>query len=690
MLVTDLFASQEIQDVLNSDIAINALLTKLKKSILVCEEFTKFIRKKYIVEESYLDELSKQYRNFFNSDNTIVTSSSSVMHRNIVKVCSFDGSMAQVRQNYIQSLMKMYDELSSLLLTMTKLRKSVKDISRHLEKNVADAIHLAEKAQNRYISLCQDWERLRLADPTKTKLTLRGSKNYREQEEELTRKIDSADLDYSQKVDIATSLRDKFITIERPRIVTELKDLILELDIAITIQLQKYSILYESMIVNSGTVVSPISTSNKVSMKSISSTINNEHDLYDYLKRFTGNRENFVNKNLIPVSYSEHPSMKKGRSRSLSSSSANKVPLTFAVDPSRNSIPKRLISTHNETPFTKSNIPLSITSPSLSVGRLSVVTSPPLPGTPILPKSTTLPQLPNSGNTIGTGSSLINVKSMVDAVKNPTVTDNGIEPKVIDQNTSNEKPGKSFKTLDPSLSKANTENISAAINLASLEANRPVSRFQPLVLSPPITPIDFKVFGKPLEKLFEYEQDMVPSIVRQCIHVIDKYGLELEGIYRVSPVVTELTKLKEEVDNNPSSITTLIPPPNHTEGDIHLVASLLKAFFAALPDTLFPDSFSTDLMTCLFIDDVKTRRNYMHGLIYQFPDAQYWTLRSLVFHLKRIIAHEDKNRMNMKAISIIWGPALIPPNKSDVNDVDFHIQLFETLFSVADQAFEPE
>lgn len=36
----------EIQSVLNSDVAINALLGRLKQSLLTCEEFIKFLRKK--------------------------------------------------------------------------------------------------------------------------------------------------------------------------------------------------------------------------------------------------------------------------------------------------------------------------------------------------------------------------------------------------------------------------------------------------------------------------------------------------------------------------------------------------------------------------------------------------------------------------------------------------------------------
>ena len=64
--------------------------------------------------------------------------------------------------------------------------------------------------------------------------------------------------------------------------------------------------------------------------------------------------------------------------------------------------------------------------------------------------------------------------------------------------------------------------------------------------------------------------------------------------------------------------------------------------------------------------------------------------RQLLFHLKRILANEEKNRMNLKALCIIWGPTIIAASNDDMNDVNYQILAMETLLDVADQAFEPE
>ncbi|SMN19255.1 similar to Saccharomyces cerevisiae YBR260C RGD1 GTPase-activating protein (RhoGAP) for Rho3p and Rho4p, possibly involved in control of actin cytoskeleton organization [Maudiozyma saulgeensis] len=661
-----LLDSPEIQNVMNSDIAINALLTRLKTSLLTCEEFTKFLRKKYLFEEEHTEELSKQYKHFFTTTNGV-----SSLRKMIHDVLEFDGKLAKVKQSYLTALQKMYDEISALLLTITKMRKSVKENSRRLEKDVVDAIHAAEKAQSRYISLCQDYEKVRMADPSKTKLTLRGSRTTKEQEEDLLRKIDSADLEYKQRVDHSDSLRHNFLTRERPRIVQELKDLILELDTAMAIQLQKYTIWTENLILNSGVTVSPFDKPQN-SMKGIANSVKNEQDLYNFLNKYNASSKSglLLNKNLIPVEYKKHPSMAKRRN------SVNKAPPKYAVDPARNSIPKRILSTHNESPFHPSSS-TNFGTPIIASNSSSKYASSTPMGTSQLSSTTSRSFVP------------LNQPSKP---RKSIDTFNGNEKQAtVSNNNPNSRNGGNFHSLDPGKGDARMPSISnTLVSTDTTDSDRPVSYLQTDVRMPAGVQNNFKTFGVPLENLIEYEQDMVPAIVRQCIFVIDKYGLQLEGIYRKSANVLDVSKLKEEIDKDPSNISMILPGNNHSDSDIYLVGSLLKSFFSLLPDPLVPGIIGPELKTCISIEDPKTRKNYMHNLLYKLPDAQYWTLRSLLFHLKRIIANEESNRMNQKAVCIIWGPTIVPINEEDPNDVNYQIASMEVLLDVADQAFEPE
>lgn len=649
----------EIQNVLNSDVAINALLGRLKQSLLTCEEFIKFLRKKVFFEDEHVEELGKQFKHFFMD----TTNGSSSLKRRIHEILEYDGKLAKVKKSYVTALQKMYDEMSALLFTMTKMRKSVKENSRRLEKEVSDAIHIAEKSQSRYNSLCQDWDKLRLADPTKTKLTLRGSKTTKEQEEELLRKIDTADLEYKQKVDHSTSLRATFINKERPKIVSELRDLILETDTALSIQLQKYTIWTENLILNSGVTVAPVEASK--SMRSVASSVSNARDLYMYLNKYNSSTKSgsMVNRNLIPVNYKKHSSMIKisGPSPTTNTNSKTSMP-SFSVDTGKNSKNKKT-SENPSGQYNSSNLGTSTSSSKTAASATGVVLG------------------------AATGAAA----SGIPHVSNGSSSDDKETRKEKDKSLPFGGPSSDFKTLDPGNSNTMRAPSEATdFTTVTSESDRPLSQVQTNASMPPGTQKNFKTFGVPLEDLVEYEQDMVPAIVRQCIYVIDKYGLDLEGIYRRSANIAEMSKLKEEIDKEPDNIAMILPSKNFKDDDIYLVASLLKAFFASLPDTLLPAEVTDDVKTCLSIPDEKTRKNFMHGLIYKLPDAQYWTLRALLFHLKRVVSHEPKNRMGTRQLYIIWGPTIISPNDEEPNDVNFQIKTMEVLYDVADQAFEQD
>ena len=57
------------------------------------------------------------------------------------------------------------------------------------------------------------------------------------------------------------------------------------------------------------------------------------------------------------------------------------------------------------------------------------------------------------------------------------------------------------------------------------------------------------VFGVSLEDLLKRDGSAIPLVVYQCIQAIDLYGVEMEGIYRVSGSATHVAKLKAQFDH---------------------------------------------------------------------------------------------------------------------------------------------
>lgn len=62
---------------------------------------------------------------------------------------------------------------------------------------------------------------------------------------------------------------------------------------------------------------------------------------------------------------------------------------------------------------------------------------------------------------------------------------------------------------------------------------------------PPLRP----VFGVSLEDLFNRDGSAVPMVVYQCLQAVDLFGLEVEGIYRLSGTASHITKLRSIFDN---------------------------------------------------------------------------------------------------------------------------------------------
>ena len=57
------------------------------------------------------------------------------------------------------------------------------------------------------------------------------------------------------------------------------------------------------------------------------------------------------------------------------------------------------------------------------------------------------------------------------------------------------------------------------------------------------------IFGLSLEDLLKRDGSAIPLVVYQCIQAVDLYGLEVEGIYRLSGSSAHVSKLRSTFDN---------------------------------------------------------------------------------------------------------------------------------------------
>lgn len=93
------------------------------------------------------------------------------------------------------------------------------------------------------------------------------------------------------------------------------------------------------------------------------------------------------------------------------------------------------------------------------------------------------------------------------------------------------------------------------------------------------------------------------------------------------------------------------------------------------------------------------RRDAIHSLINDLPDANYSCIRTLALHLHkysskiifsdyRVTDYSDLNRMTAHNLASIFGPTLLGPENSGIEDARAQIRVTETIITHAMDMFE--
>ncbi|XP_049633120.1 rho GTPase-activating protein 12 isoform X2 [Suncus etruscus] len=170
-----------------------------------------------------------------------------------------------------------------------------------------------------------------------------------------------------------------------------------------------------------------------------------------------------------------------------------------------------------------------------------------------------------------------------------------------------------------------------------------------------------QVFGCNIASLCQRENGTVPKFVKLCIEHVEQYGLDVDGIYRVSGNLAVIQKLRfavnhdEKLDLNDSKWE-----------DIHVITGALKMFFRELPEPLFTFNHFNDFVNAIK-QEPRQRVSAVKDLIKQLPKPNQETMQVLFRHLKRVIENGEKNRMTYQSIAIVFGPTLLKPEKETGN-----------------------
>ncbi|XP_061444863.1 rho GTPase-activating protein 27 isoform X2 [Rhineura floridana] len=188
-----------------------------------------------------------------------------------------------------------------------------------------------------------------------------------------------------------------------------------------------------------------------------------------------------------------------------------------------------------------------------------------------------------------------------------------------------------------------------------------------------------QVFGCHLQVLCDREKSTVPQFVRQCISTVEKRGLDIDGLYRISGNLATIQKLRYKVDRDER-----LDLDDGRWDDVHVITGALKLFFRELPEPLFPFSHFDKFIAAIKITEPSRRSHRLRELVNSLPPANHNTMRVLFQHLCRVIELREENRMSVQSIAIVFGPTLLKPEAEEGNmtmHMVFQNQIVEQILS---------
>jgi hypothetical protein len=470
------------------------------------QDFASFLKRRGALEEEHAGSLKKLSRLTIDGlrkpesrHETYSTQFEQVLHAN--------ERIADNGTQFGLALHAMHENLLQLSNKMDANRKTWKQQGLAAENKVQDAEKLAEKAKAKYDQLADDLDRVKTGDTgAGRKFGLKGPKSAAQHEEDLQRKTQAADQDYSTKVQTAQASRKELVATTRPQAVAALLDLIKEMDAALTMEMQKYgksaapllssnmltfaASFNEKLVVNNGQVVVPqplkgSSVQAPPSVNQLIYQINNEKDFDDYILKHASKAPLAKSE----LHYTKHPTQALAQS--------HPTPPPAASGARRTSVQMQ------------GQPPPAFTLPQPDAHPSSTFHPEPAPQSSY-PSYTQPPQPP---------------QSQIPQAQPPQHTSSAYSPVAQNPYSQSDYP------RGPAGHATAQQSSGVLYNNTSSQ--------------PPTNP----VFGLTLEDLFRRDGSPVPMVVYQCIQAVDLFGLEVEGIYRIPGTSSHIQQMKALFDS---------------------------------------------------------------------------------------------------------------------------------------------
>ncbi|KAM9481373.1 SLIT-ROBO Rho GTPase-activating protein 1 isoform 4-T4 [Clarias gariepinus] len=197
----------------------------------------------------------------------------------------------------------------------------------------------------------------------------------------------------------------------------------------------------------------------------------------------------------------------------------------------------------------------------------------------------------------------------------------------------------------------------------------PILPPKPLWRPRPRSVCNIKLFNGSLEAFIKDSGQVIPRVVESCIRFINLYGLQHQGIFRVSGSQVEVNDIKNSFERGNDPLTD--DEDNH---DINSVAGVLKLYFRGLENPLFPKERFNDLISSIRIENLYDRALYLRKILLTVPRSVLIVMRYLFAFLNHLSQYSDENMMDPYNLAICFGPTLMPtPDTQDQVSCQAHV-----------------
>jgi hypothetical protein len=145
----------------------------------------------------------------------------------------------------------------------------------------------------------------------------------------------------------------------------------------------------------------------------------------------------------------------------------------------------------------------------------------------------------------------------------------------------------------------------------------------------------------------------VPDPVALCFQEINKRGLNIEGIFRLSGSTSEVTWLENKINSSSpedrKSIDTSIV-------DIHTLTSLVKKYLRELPEPVIPNAFHDKFQSTIMHHSRQEAYYGLSSLVVKLPAHNRHLLHAILLMASRIQQHVDTNMMCPEALATVFAP----------------------------------